>query len=174
MTYWTHPTSKCDLARVLQLNQAAIPAVNSLSLTELFELFAGACYFQNLCADQRIVGFLIALAPGSTYQSVNYRWFHERYRHFLYIDRIVIDPRYQRAGYGRILYDELKEFAVRRFPRLACEVNLRPKNEVSLIFHERYGFQQVGTLKTEDGEKEVSLMEYQLDTGIVSLTNNYR
>jgi predicted GNAT superfamily acetyltransferase len=39
-------------------------------------------------------------------------------------------------------------------------VNTRPKNEGSMIFHKQYGFNQVGTQTTENGKKEVSLMEY--------------
>jgi predicted GNAT superfamily acetyltransferase len=40
---------------------------------------------------------------------------------------------------------------------MACEYNLRPKNEVSRQFHRRYGFKEVGTQETENGKKTVSL-----------------
>ena len=29
-----------------------------------------------------------------------------------------------------------------------------------MIFHDKYGFNQIGTQTTENGKKEVSLMEY--------------
>jgi predicted GNAT superfamily acetyltransferase len=35
-------------------------------------------------------------------------------------------------------------------------------NEGSIIFHKKYGFNEVGTQKTEDGNKEVSLMAFDL------------
>ena len=35
---------------------------------------------------------------------------------------------------------------------------MKPKNDESLFFHKKYGFEQVGTQKTNGGKKEVSLM----------------
>ena len=78
------------------------------------------------------------------------------------IDRIVIDPIYQGLGYGRMFYDNLQKFADQRFPRITCEVNLRPKNATSLRFHQRYGFRRVGVQETEGGAKQVSLMVYEM------------
>ena len=40
------------------------------------------------------------------------------------------------------------------------EVNIKPKNTGSIIFHKKFGFHQVGTQSTDKGEKEVSLMKY--------------
>jgi predicted GNAT superfamily acetyltransferase len=37
-----------------------------------------------------------------------------------------------------------------------------PPNKGSILFHEKYGFEQVGTQKTEGGNKEVSLMVYKI------------
>ena len=47
-------------------------------------------------------------------------------------------------------------------PIMTCEVNMRPPNKVSIFFHEKYGFEKVGTQKTEGGNKEVSLMVYKI------------
>ena len=162
MIYRIEFTTLEDLDRIRQLNQNAIPAVNSLSKTDLLALFDDAHYFQNLYVDEMVVGFLIALAPGITYQSTNYLWFQEHYSHFLYVDRIVIDPSYQGLGFGRMLYDTLLESAKDQFTRITCEVNLRPRNDSSLIFHQKYGFDEVGVQETEGGKKKVSLMEYQI------------
>ena len=41
---------------------------------------------------------------------------------------------------------------------MTCEVNLKPPNESSMRFHERYGFTQIGSQATEGGQKEVALM----------------
>jgi predicted GNAT superfamily acetyltransferase len=40
---------------------------------------------------------------------------------------------------------------------MTCEYNLRPKNEISRQFHQKYGFKEVGTQKTENSKKTVSL-----------------
>ena len=162
ISYTILPTARDDIPRILQLNLAAIPAVNSLSRRELLGLFVKSDYFRTMRINGSIVAFLIALAPEKHYSSINYLWFGERYKDFLYIDRIVIDLPHQKKGLGRMFYDDLRVFARNRFLRITCEVNLRPKNEPSLTFHQRYGFHQVGTQETENGTKTVCLMEYSL------------
>ena len=155
------PSTKCDLPQILDLNKAAIPAVNLLNESEIQNLFSQAVYFRSLWLNQELIGFLIALGPGAIYNSPNYRWFESRYDQFLYVDRIVIDPVHQGHGNGRMFYNNLREFAAQQFPRITCEVNLRPKNDTSLRFHRRYGFRQVGVQETGGGEKKVSLMVYE-------------
>jgi len=162
INFTIQPTTRDDIPQILQLNRAAIPAVNSLSRRELLGLFADSDYFRSMRINGSIVAFLIALAPEKCYSSINYLWFGERYKDFLYIDRIVIDPAHQKRGLGRLFYDDLKAFAGNRFPRITCEVNLRPKNKPSLTFHSRYGFHEVGIQETENGRKTVCLMEYSL------------
>jgi predicted GNAT superfamily acetyltransferase len=46
---------------------------------------------------------------------------------------------------------------------MTCEYNLHPKNEESRLFHQRYGFQEVGTEETENGRKTVSLQIKRVD-----------
>jgi uncharacterized protein len=71
---------------------------------------------------------------------------------------------FRRFGVGRALYAEL----VRRFtgirPVILCEVNVRPRNEVSLRFHDGLGFREVGRQDTDGGAKTVSLLELALPT----------
>ena len=155
------PSTEADLFHILELNKAAIPAVNLLNETEIRNLFSQAVYFHSLWLNQEEGGVLIALGPGAIYKSPNYRWFELRYDRFLYIDRIVINPAHQGLGYGRLFYDNLRESVGQQFPKITCEVNLRPKNESSLRFHRLYGFRQVGTQETEEGGKQVSLMVYE-------------
>ena len=156
------PSTETDLPHILELNKAAIPAVNLLSEQEIQNLFSESEYFNSLCLNQEVIGFLIALGPGAIYHSPNFRWFELRYDQFLYVDRIVIDPIHQGLGYGCMRYDHLREFTGQKFPRITCEVNLRPRNATSLRFHQRYGFRQVGVQETEGGTKQVSLMTYEM------------
>lgn len=157
------PSTETDLLHILELNEAAIPAVNLLNELEIRNLFSQAAYFHSLWLNKEMIGFLIALGPGAIYNSPNYRWFELRYDQFLYIDRIVIDLSHQGNGFGRMFYDKLKEFArQKQYSKITCEVNLRPKNESSLRFHRRYGFRQVGVQETESGAKQVSLLAYEM------------
>ena len=151
-----------DLPEILELNEAVLPAVSSVTLVDMEHFLSIAEYFRILKIKDQIVGFLIALTPGKNYQSLNYKWFEKKYKSFMYIDRIVIAPAFHGNGFGRAFYDNLSDFSSEQAPRITCEVNIRPMNEGSILFHEKYGFDQVGTQETEGGTKEVSLMAIDL------------
>jgi predicted GNAT superfamily acetyltransferase len=42
--------------------------------------------------ERTIAAFLLAFREGAGYDSVNYRWFAQRYERFLYVDRVVVAP----------------------------------------------------------------------------------
>jgi len=151
-----------DLPYIHYLNQSALPAVSSITINDMTQFLKMADYFRVIKVKNNIAGFLIALTPGKDYHSLNYKWFEQKYSQFMYVDRIVIDPSFQSRGLGRAFYDDLKIFCKRYTPIITCEVNLKPKNEGSLFFHNKYGFEQVGTQETDGGKKEVSLMVYKI------------
>lgn len=166
---------RSDLDRAVELNEAAVPAVNSVpkeffagwleavkaggSLQPFFlaaEASAGGAVGEPSRGEA--LGFVLTLPPGCAYESLNYRWFSARYEKFLYVDRIVVDTDQRGLGLGRLLYDAVAMEARRRgLERVCCEVNLKPRNEGSLRFHDRHGFHEVGRQATEGGSKEVSL-----------------
>ena len=162
MSYHILKTNTIDLPHIHNLNQGALPAVSSITINDMTQFLKMADYFRVIKVKNNIAGFLIALTPGKDYHSPNYKWFEKKYSQFMYIDRIVIDPSFQSRGLGRAFYDDLKIFSQRYTPIITCEVNLKPKNEGSLLFHRKYGFEQMGTQKTEGGKKEVSLMVYKI------------
>lgn len=149
-----------DLPRVLELNNDAVPAVSPLTAPDLDRLVEMATV--NVVADVEgtVAGFAIGFAPGATYQSENYRYFAERLDDFHYLDRIVVDPGYFRRGLGSGLYDEVERRC--GAPVLVCEVNLRPRNDDSLAFHEMRGFEQMDTQDTDGGKKTVALLRKEL------------
>lgn len=105
-----------------------------------------------------LAGFLLALPETADYGSDNYRYFQARYDRFVYVDRIVVDDRFRRAGVGAALYRHLAGCLPAGCPRIACEVNVRPPNEPSLAFHRKLGFEPVGEQDTEGGAKRVCLL----------------
>jgi predicted GNAT superfamily acetyltransferase len=151
-----------DLDDVLALNEASVPHVNSLALSELEWFHAHAPYFRLVRHDGHIAGFMIGLGPGLDYRSPNYRYFCAKHEMFGYVDRVAVAPGARRRGIASRLYEDyaatLRGFA----PVLTCEVNLRPPNAGSLTYHERHGFVHVGNQETEGGSKEVALMEKRL------------
>jgi len=148
-----------DLAAVHGLNAASLPAVSEVSV-EGFEWFLGvADYFRLIAFDGKLAGFLLGLRPGRPYDSINYRWFCARYRDFFYIDRLAVDDRFRRRGVASMLYADIERQArALRTPLLACEVNVKPRNEGSLAYHAHHGFIEVGRQDTDAGAKRVSMM----------------
>ena len=155
-------TKKGHLEQILMLNELSLPAVSSVTIDEMANFLDIADYFKSIIIDNIIVGFLIALHPGKDYHSLNYKWFEKRYKSFIYVDRIVIASSYQGNGFGKAFYNDLALFAKNKTNDITCEVNIKPKNEGSMIFHKKYGFYEVGTQTTENGKKEVSLMKYKI------------
>ena len=162
MDFTISETTSDELPLIVKMNQEALPAVSSVNINDMNHFLTIVDYFRSLKIEEKLVGFLIALTPGKEYYSVNYKWFEKRFDSFMYVDRIVIDPSYQGNGLGKAFYNDLVDFSNNKTDRITCEVNIRPKNEGSMIFHEKYGFVQVGTQTTENGKKEVSLMEYKI------------
>ena len=147
-----------ELELLLELNQSNLPHVGSISLDEMQHLHSQAVYFRIAELKGQPVGFLIAFDPQADYDSLNFLWFKHRYQDFVYIDRIIIAAGARRKGFALALYRDLEDFARQRhIPLMTCEYNLRPQNEISQQFHQRYGFKEVGTQETENGKKTVSL-----------------
>ncbi len=147
-----------DLDAVLALNNAAGRSILALNADQLRYFHEHAEYFRVAEVDGHLAGFLIALREGAAYDSLNYRWFAEHYPKFLYIDRIVIANAYHRHGLGRVFYCDVHSYAEVRVPLLACEVFLEPRDDVVLLFHGTYGFQEVGQQQMGVDGPKVSLL----------------
>ncbi len=139
-----------DLPACVALNNGAVPAVSEADLAKMQTLLDESLL--SLVAEQEgeIVGFCVNFGPGASYTSVNYLWFCERYDDFAYLDRIVVSPDARNTGIGAAMYAAVEEH-VAGIPWLLCEVNLRPRNDGSLRFHDRIGFVEVGQQETPYG-----------------------
>ena len=160
MDFTISETISDELPLIVKMNQEALPAVSSVNINDMNHFLSIVDYFRSLKIEKKLVGFLIALTPGKEYHSVNYKWFEKRFDSFMYVDRIVIDPSYQGNGLGKAFYNNLADFSNNKTDRITCEVNIRPKNEGSMIFHEKYGFNEVGR-KDVDSNKSVIYMIYE-------------
>ena len=153
------PLRETDVADVLTLNERNVVKLAAMDEARLHELRGLADRFDVLDVDGAFAGFVITFAPGTAYDSENYRWFTERHRRFYYLDRIVLDEGFRRRGLGSFVYDEVERVAA-PYKRLALEVNLVPRNDASLAFHEGRGYKVVGGLG--DHEHLVALMDKSL------------
>jgi len=151
-----------ELDAILALNNAAGSTILPLDGAGIARLADHASYLRVAEADGQMAGFLLALREGTPYESPNYRWFSERYSEFAYIDRIVIARPFRRLGLGRVFYADVTSYAEVRVPVLTCEVFLEPRDDISVLFHGTYGFQEVGQQRMGEEGPQVSLLAKEL------------
>ena len=149
-----------DLDRILQINQANVPEVGSIDADRMAYLVGESPVAPAVAVGGVIVGFCLVMPPDIAYDSVNYRWFTERYDDFMYLDRVAFDAAAQGRGLGTLLYAEVDRRMVEQgdASSLALEVNVDPPNEPSLVFHARRGFVEVGQQDTPYGIRVSMLM----------------
>ena len=145
-----------DLAAVMRMNNGNVPAVSLIDLNELQQdvRLAAHALVMTDTATSEPHGFCTTFASGiSEDLGVNYAWFADRYPTFVYLDRVVIDTPFQSQGRGELLYAEVERRirATGNTDLFVCEVNLQPRNEGSLRFHSRLGFEQVGEQESKPG-----------------------
>ena len=97
-----------DVPRVLEINEANVPAVGSVDAERLRALVAASELAVVVEVDRPtgsiVVGFCLVLGPGATYDSVNYTWFMERFTDAWYLDRVALDAEFQGRGLGSVMY----------------------------------------------------------------------
>lgn len=143
-----------DLTAIHDINEGEVPSVGSTTPDELAHIADQSVIAVTAEIDDQVAGFCLVLGRGADYGSGNYEWFTERYDDFVYLDRIAIPPVFQRRGIGAAMYAEVERLASERTPtatQFLLEVNLRPRNDTSLAFHDRLGFAEVGQRDTDYG-----------------------
>jgi hypothetical protein len=152
------PARPEDFSAVLALNEESVQFLSPLSQGRLEQLDAEAELHSVIESDGAVCAFLLAFREGADYDSVNYRWFQQRYPRFLYVDRVVVSRRMQGRGAGAALYRHVFAHAAETsVPVVTCEYDVDPPNEASERFHGRFGFSEVGRQWVAGGSKAVSL-----------------
>ena len=144
-----------DVEAMWAINEEGLPGTGQVSQDELGSLLDVASLSLGAFEDDRMLGFVICLPPQTSYGSLNYAWFNQRYDAFLYVDRIAVAPADRNRGIGSALYENVISVARDRSVPVAAEVNLEPPNPGSVRFHHRFKFNEVGTL--DHGTKAVTM-----------------
>ncbi|MCU1437899.1 MAG: family N-acetyltransferase [Naasia sp.] len=153
------PVADGDIGRLVDLNNAAYPAVPVLDGDEMRALLGISGLALAAVDGAAVVGFLLAVDPGADYASENYAYFSSRAVESLYIDRVVVGAEARGRGVGRALYEAtFAKAAADGRAEVTCEVNLQPPNPESLAFHERMGFRRLGEQATKGGSITVALL----------------
>lgn len=147
-----------DESQILALNTASIWATGPMDSERYRTLFGWSTYFNVAEDNGKLIGFLLGFENGSAYDSPNYQWFSKRLHEFMYVDRIVIDESQRGKGIGQQFYTHLFDTAAaRKRYWVAAEINAEPPNPVSMKFHQKNGFQEVGIQHA--GEEKILSMQ---------------
>lgn len=150
-TFSNSTINEVELQSIYNLNQANTPEVGSLeSMQHLKQLIEFSSYNLLVLKEDEIVGYIICMREGSAYGSENYKFFTQRLKKFLYVDRVAIDEQHRRAGLGQAIYEDIFAQAISDSLPIALEVNTQPVNQPSLNFHEKMGFDRIGAKDFDD------------------------
>ena len=131
--------SEADLPLVLKLNNQFVDEVGEITSSKLKWLFKHSHQAIVALDGKKICAFVLTFPEKSQYNSKNYLLFSTM-TDYVYLDRIVVDSSYQGQGIGRQLYKQVMDTC--GASRLCLEVNVVPKNEPSLKFHQKMGFKK--------------------------------
>ena len=159
---WPHNTPRMEEIQTLDPAQAScVLALNNehaeelswLDAARLAELVVRAFVARRIGA---VDAFLLAFDQDADYDSPNFLWFRDRYRRFVYVDRIIVARSARGRGHARRLYDDLFQQARSAgHQRIVCEVNREPPNPASDAFHAALGFSEAGVATIHGGAKTV-------------------
>lgn len=149
-----------DEDALVALNNAHREELSELTPEELHQLIKDAWRV-------RVIGdglaLIVAFDQEIARDSENYQWFAERFRRFVYIDRVVVAPSARRRGLGRRLYEDVIQAARDADHTVVCaEVNVDPPNAASHRLHESTGFTAVGDAEIAGGTKKVRYYIHEL------------
>jgi predicted GNAT superfamily acetyltransferase len=143
--------SSKTLKNLYSLNQENTPEVGSIRSVDSFASLLNKSSINLLIKYKKEpIGFIICFRENSEYESLNYKYFDQNKEKFLYIDRVLIKSNYRRMGLGTRVYKYLDEIAAKELLPICCEVNSIPLNQISLNFHAKNGFMEVGERDFKD------------------------
>ena len=140
------PLKSEEINDMYSINQENIPKVGNVPALVVFQsLLDFSKHILAFKDEGKVAGFVLCMREGQSYQSDNYKYLSSRFSSFLYVDRIAIQQEYRRLGLGKKIYLELFSIAKKQGLDILCEVNTKPRNEPSKLFHKKMGFKEIGT-----------------------------
>lgn len=154
------PPTEEDFAAMVALNNEFAAETSFLTPDAMRRLI-------NMTFHVRVAGqteaFCIALNQAADYDNPNLKWFRERLKHFVYVDRGVVAAHAQGRGIAQTLYRDLVAAARKAGHTLiCCEVNVSPPNPGSDRFHDAFGFVEIGRAFHADRAKTVRYLTLEI------------
>ena len=132
------------LEQIFNINEGYNPFLGPLgNLDKLKELLKQSNYSIYLTNKEQICAFSVCFRENSEYKSKNYKFFENRFKKFFYIDRIGVVKTFKNKGIGTFIYKRISDICKKDKLPICAEVNIAPKNDESIKFHEKMGFKKV-------------------------------
>ena len=142
----TKPPSENEVEEMHLINQENIPELGDVPELEDFKLRVN--WSENIFVythEDIIKAFVLCMREGQDYNSPNYQYISSRFQNFLYVDRIAVQEELRGKGIGEKIYSTVIDKGKENNLDILCEVNTRPLNEPSIAFHQKMGFEEIGT-----------------------------
>ena len=142
----TKSPSENEVKEMHLINQENIPELGDVPELEDFKLLVSWC--ENIFVykhEDIIKAFVLCMREGQDYNSPNYQYISSRFKNFLYVDRIAVQEEFRGKGIGEKIYSTVIAKGKENNLDILCEVNTRPLNEPSIAFHQKMGFEEIGT-----------------------------
>lgn len=145
-----------DLEPVLTINEASVPDVESLTSSQIEELFTNRVF--ALVAghgDADVIGFGFVVGAGTRSDVPRTRWATDRNDVDLHLERIAFAPGASGFGLGVEFYDRLDSLVGALATtngaavRFSSFVTVEPLLEHSFNFHRARGFVEIDRLRLE-------------------------
>ena len=142
----TQPPSEKEVQEMHCINQENTPEVGDVSNIEDFKALVDWSEHIFVHKSEEVIkAFVLCMREGNSYHSENYKHVSKLFPRFLYVDRIAVQENFRRKGIAEKIYSKVISTGKDINLDILCEVNTRPSNEPSLVFHEKMGFEEVGT-----------------------------
>ena len=140
------PPSEKEVKEMHVINQENVPELGGLS--ELEDFWARVNWSKVIFVykyEDVIKAFVLCMREGQTYNSPNYEYISSRFNKFLYVDRIAVQKQFRRKGIAEKIYTKVIDKGKENNLDVLCEVNTKPSNKTSMAFHNKMGFEEIGT-----------------------------
>ncbi len=138
--------SENEVKEMHVINQENVPELGGLS--ELEDFWARVNWSEVIFVykyEDVIKAFVLCMREGQTYNSPNYKYISNRFNKFLYVDRIAVQEQFRRKGIAEKIYTKVIDKGKENDLDILCEVNTKPSNKTSMAFHNKMGFEEIGT-----------------------------
>ena len=102
------------------------------------------------------IGFAIVMDGYSDYQSLNYKYFKNRFGNSFMYMMVAVDKKFQTKWQAVYCIKKYIRNHSLKFLPLCCEVNTIPLNKQSLNFHKKIEFQKIDEIPF--GNKKVAML----------------